>query len=231
MTRQDFRELIENHIILLDGATGSNLLERGMPIGVCPEKWILDHEEVLSELQKEFIKSGSDIIYAPTFTCNRIKLSEYGLQNEVKEMNQKLVNISKQAIKELRNQGLARNIYVAGDITMTGQQLYPVGNLLFEELVSVYKEQINALLLAGVDLIIVETMMSLQECRAAVIAIKESCDLPIMVTLTFQEDFRTLYGTDPVTAAVVMEAMGVDAVGVNCSTGPEKMCEVLQIMK
>ncbi|MFA9462788.1 MAG: homocysteine S-methyltransferase family protein [Velocimicrobium sp.] len=230
MTRQEFRELVENQLILLDGATGSNLMKRGMPIGVCPEKWILENKEILKELQLEFLEAGSDIIYAPTFTCNRIKLSEYGLENEVDTMNKKLVDISKQAIKELKKQGVDHEIYLAGDLTMTGRQLYPVGNLEFEELVRVYKEQVTALFLSGVDLFIVETMMSLQECRAAVLAIKETCDLPIMVTLTFQEDMRTLYGTDPVTAAVVMEAMGVDAVGVNCSTGPEKMCEVLTKM-
>lgn len=231
MTRQEFKNFIENHIILLDGATGSNLLDRGMPIGVCPEKWILEHQEVLFELQQEFIEAGSDILYAPTFTCNRIKLSEYSLEHEVTAMNQNLVDITKRAICEQKSQKRNGRVYVAGDITMTGQQLYPVGTLEFEELVSVYKEQVEALVLAGVDLFIVETMMSLQECRAAVLAIKESCELPVMVTLTFQEDYRTLYGTDPVTAAVVMEAMGVDAVGVNCSTGPEKMCDILQQMK
>ncbi len=231
MTRQEFEKNIQKQVILLDGATGSNLMMKGMPMGVCPEKWILEHKKVLEQLQMEFIEAGSDIIYSSTFTCNRIKLSEYGLQDEVEAMNLSLVSISKQAIKNLKSQGLDRNIYIAGNITMTGRQLYPIGNLEFEELVNVYKEQVKALVLAGVDLFAIETMMSLQECRAAVLAVKESCDLPIMVTMTFQEDSRTLYGTDPITAAVVMEAMGVDAVGVNCSTGPEKMCDVLKLMR
>ncbi len=231
MTRQEWMNKIQKQVILLDGATGSNLMIKGMPMGVCPEKWILEHQEVLQQLQMDFIEAGSDIIFAPTFTCNRIKLSEYGLESEVKKMNQSLVSISKQAIENMKSQGMDRDVYVAGNITMTGKQLYPIGNLEFEELVLVYKEQVEALVLAGVDLFAIETMMSLQECRAAVLAIKESCDLPIMVTLTFQEDLRTLYGTDPITAAVVMEAMGVDAVGVNCSTGPEKMSDVLRLMK
>ena len=231
MTRQEWTNKIQKQVILLDGATGSNLMIKGMPMGVCPEKWILEHQEVLQQLQMEFIEAGSDIIFAPTFTCNRIKLSEYGLESEVTDMSQRLVSISKQVIENMKSQGMDREIYVAGNITMTGKQLYPIGNLEFEELVLVYKEQVEALVFAGVDLFAIETMMSLQECRAAVLAIKESCDLPIMVTLTFQEDFRTLYGTDPITAAVVMEAMGVDAVGVNCSTGPEKMCDILRLMK
>ena len=106
-----------------------------------------------------------------------------------------------------------------------------MGTLSFEELVDVYKEQINYLVAAGVDFLAVETMMSLQECRAAVIAAKEVCELPVMVTLTFNEDGRTLYGTDADTAALVLTALGVDAVGVNCSTGPDKMAQIVESMK
>lgn len=230
MTRQEFKEFINGNIAILDGATGSNLMKSGMPAGVCPEKWILEHEDVLISLQEAFIEAGSDIIYAPTFTCNRIKLSEYGLSEQVWNMNQMLVNASKRAAANSEAK-TGRKIYIAGDLTMTGRQLYPIGTLLFEELVDVYKEQVRALFEAGVDLFIVETMMSLSECRAAVLAIKETCDLPVMVTLTFQEDMHTLYGTDPITAAVVMDAMGVDAVGVNCSAGPEKMCSVIKSMR
>ncbi|MDK2807959.1 MAG: 5-methyltetrahydrofolate--homocysteine methyltransferase [Clostridiales bacterium] len=230
MTKQEFKKLTNQRLIMLDGATGSNLIQRGMPIGVCPEKWILEHKDIMKELQREFVDAGSDILYAPTFTCNRIKLSEYGLHEQVISMNRELAQISI-AVKEEAKQANGKDIFVAGDLTMTGEQLFPIGTLDFEELVEVYKEQVAGLLDAGVDLFVIETMMSLQECRAAVLAVKESCDLPLMVTLTFEEDMRTLYGTDPVTAAVVMEAMGVDAVGVNCSTGPEKMCLVVEAMQ
>ena len=114
---------------------------------------------------------------------------------------------------------------------MTGEQLYPVGNLQFEELVNVYKEQIQVLVKAGIDLLVVETMMSLQECRAAVIAAKEVCDLPVLVTLTFNEDERTLFGTDAETAMIVLQSLGADAVGLNCSTGPDKMYTMVASMK
>ncbi|MEG1992868.1 MAG: homocysteine S-methyltransferase family protein [Acetivibrio sp.] len=231
MTKQEFLNFIESKIIILDGATGSNLMEKGMTMGECPEKWILENPQVLISLQQDFIEAGSDILYAPTFTCNRIKLQEYGLEDNLKKMNAELVNCTKQAILREKEKGLLRPVYIAGDITMTGKQLYPIGTLLFEELVEIYKEQVKALVEAGVDLFVVETMMSLQECRAAVLAVKETCDLPVMVTLTFKEDMRTLYGTDPATAAVVMEAMGVEAVGVNCSTGPEAMCHILEKME
>lgn len=231
MTKQEFKELSQSKIILLDGATGSNLQKRGMTAGVCPEKWILENPEIFIQLQKEYIEAGTDILYAPTFSANRLKLSEYGLESQVYEINTSLIALSKKAIEASVNQTTKKKVFLAGDVTMTGEQLEPIGNLQLEELITIYKEQINAMLQAGIDLFIVETMMSLQECRAAVLAIKETCDLPIMVTLSFQEDNRTLYGTDSLTAAIVLEKLGVDAVGVNCSTGPEKMCEIIARMK
>ena len=194
-----------------------------MPVGVCPEQWILENSEVLIDLQKRYVEAGTDILFAPTFTASRIKLKEYGLEDHLEEMNRKLVALSKEAAK-------GTNALVAGDLTMTGEQLYPLGDLMFEDLVDVYKEQAKIIAEAGADLFVVETMMSLQECRAAVLAIREVCDLPVMVSLTYNEDGRTLYGTDPVTAVVVMQSLGADAVGMNCSTGPEAMLEPIAKM-
>ncbi len=223
MTKAEFARLInEKGPIILDGATGTNLMEAGMPIGVCPENWVMEHPDVLLKMQSEYVEAGSHIVYAPTFTGNRIKLEEYGLQDRLVEINATLVKLSKQAVD-----GKA---LVAGDMTMTGQQLFPMGELMFEELVEVYKEQARVLAEAGVDLFVVETMMSLQECRAAVLAIREVCDLPIMVTLTYNEDGRTLFGTPPETAVVVLQSLGVDAIGVNCSTGPMEMVPLVEKM-
>lgn len=220
MTREEFRKLVENGPLILDGATGTNLQQAGMPVGVCPEQWIIDHAQVMIDLQRAYVAAGTQILLAPTFTANRIKLEEYGLQDQLEQMNRRLVAISKEAAE-----GKA---LVAGDITMTGQQLFPMGELQFEELVNVYKEQIRILADAGVDLLIVETMMSLQESRAAVLAAKETCDLPILVSMTYNEDGRTLYGTDPATAIVVLQSLGADAVGMNCSTGPKEMLEPIR---
>lgn len=222
MTREQLKELTSQGVVLLDGATGTNLMEAGMPIGVCPEAWILEHPEVMEKLQKEYVESGSMIVYAPTFTGNRIKLKEYGLEDRLEEINTALVQLSKRAVN-----GKA---YVAGDMTMTGQQLFPLGDLDFEELVTIYKEQARILEQAGVDLFVVETMMSLSESRAAVIAIREVSDLPIMVSLTYNEDGRTLFGTTPETAVVVLQSLGADVIGVNCSTGPEEMIPLVQKM-
>lgn len=222
MTREAFRELVKNGPVILDGATGTNLQDAGMPVGVCPEQWILEHEDVMIRLQQDYVEAGTNILYAPTFTANRIKLEEYGLEEHLEEMNERLVMISKKAA--------GQKALVAGDLTMTGQQLFPMGELMFEDLVTIYKEQVRAILKAGVDLFVVETMMSLQESRAAVLAIREICDLPIMVSMTFNEDGRTLYGTDPATAVVVMQSLGADAVGLNCSTGPEEMLSPVKEM-
>lgn len=228
MTKQKFRELVSKRKLILDGATGSNLQERGMPVGVCPEEWIIENSDIMYGLQKEYIEAGTDILYAPTFSGNRIKLEEYGLADKIEEMNHKLVAISKRAIKESGKEG---QVFAAGDLTMTGKQVEPIGPLVFEDLVDIYKEQICFLEDAGADLLVVETMMSLQECRAAVIAAKEVTELPVMVTLTFNEDGRTLFGTDPGTASLVLTTLGADAIGVNCSVGPDKMIPVIEKMK
>ncbi len=223
MTRKEFQDLVRDKVIFLDGATGSNLQKRGMPNGVCPEQWILENKEVMLQLQKEYVAAGTNILYSPTFTANRIKLAEFGLENDILQINKELVAISKEAA--------AGKAYVAGDITMTGEQISPIGTMDFEELVDIYKEQISCLMEGGVDLLAIETMMSLQETRAAVIAAKETCDLPIIVTMTFEADGRALYGTDPLTAAVVLESLGVDAFGINCSTGPKQMAEMFAQIK
>ncbi|MCI8634039.1 MAG: dihydropteroate synthase [Eubacterium sp.] len=224
MKQDTIKHLLKQEAVILDGATGSNLQEAGMKMGVCPEQWILENPEAILKLQREYVAAGTNILYAPTFTANRIKLAEYGLEGNLREINHKLVALSREAA-----QG-APNVYVAGDISMTGQQLYPIGDMQFEELTEIYKEQVQALEEAGVDLYIVETMMSLQECRAAVLAIKELSKKPIMVSLTYEDTGRTLFGTDPKTAVIVLQSLGVDVVGINCSTGPDKMVEQVKAM-
>jgi len=222
MTKQEFKNYCKDKIIYLDGAMGSNLMKKGMPQGVCPEHWILEHKDVVLELQKAYVNAGTNILYAPTFTANRPKLYEYGLSDSLNLINRDIVALSKQAAD-----GKA---LVAGDITMTGIPLKPIGSMEFDELVEIYKEQGQALVEAGVDLFVVETMMSLQECRAAVLALKEVSDLPIMVTMTFEQTGKSQYGTDAKTAAIVMAAMGVDAIGANCSSGPDKLVDVIREM-
>ena len=226
MTREEFSTLSKNHILYLDGATGSNLVKAGMPSGVCPEQWILEHRDVMLKLQKDYVQAGTNILYAPTFTANRIKLAEYHLEKNMSAMIHELVAISREAAAS----SPGHTVLVAGDLTMTGEQLKPMGQMELEELIDIYKEQILNMVDAGVDLLVVETMMSLAETRAALIAAKEVCDLPVIATLTFEADGRTLFGTDAKTAAIVLESLGACAIGANCSTGPAQMESIISDM-
>ena len=226
MTREEFSTLSKGHILYLDGATGSNLVKAGMPSGVCPEQWILEHRDVMLKLQKDYVQAGTNILYAPTFTANRIKLAEYHLEKNMSAMIHELVAISREAAAS----SPGHTVLVAGDITMTGEQLKPMGKMELEDLIDIYKEQILSLMDAGVDLLVVETMMSLAETRAALIAAKEVCNLPVIATLTFEADGRTLFGTDAKTAAIVLESLGASAIGANCSTGPAQMESIISDM-
>ena len=152
MTREEFRQWTSNEIIYLDGATGSNLISAGMPIGVCPEQWCINNSKVLLDLQKAYVNAGTNILYAPTFSGNRIKLREYGLDSMAEYINRELVKLSKEAA--------GTRAKVALDLTMTGRQLEPFGDLTFDELYDVYKEQITYGVMEGCDLIVIETMMS-----------------------------------------------------------------------
>ena len=133
MKKEELYRLLENGPVYLDGATGSNLQKAGMPTGVCPEQWILDHPDVILDLQKRYIEAGTQILYAPTFSGNRIKLEEYGLADKIVEINTKLVQLCREAAGE---KGL-----VCGDMTMTGESLEPMGDLELEELIDIYKER------------------------------------------------------------------------------------------
>lgn len=226
MIREEFITLSKDHILYLDGATGSNLVKAGMPSGVCPEQWILEHQDVMLQLQKDYVQAGTNILYAPTFTANRVKLAEYHLEKNMTSMIRDLVAISKKAAESTPG----HPVYVAGDLTMTGEQLKPMGKMDLETLIDIYKEQILCLVDAGADLLVVETMMSLAETRAALIAAKEVCDLPVIATLTFEADGRTLFGTDAKTAAIVLESLGASAIGANCSTGPAQMESIISEM-
>ncbi len=223
MDRIQFKELVNSRLLILDGATGTELQRRGMPAGVSPELWVSENPEMIKEIQRAYIEAGSDIVYSCTFGGNRIKLEEFGLGSQTVELNRKLARLSREAASPGR--------LVAGDIGSTGRFIEPLGDMSFEECVDIYKEQVKGLLEGRVDLFVIETMLDIQEARAAVLAVKESCDLPVLVSMTFDAGFRTLTGTDPVTALVTLQSLGVDAVGCNCSTGPAQMVEVIKIMK
>lgn len=228
MDRKTFGTLLKEQVLFLDGATGSNLYAAGMPSGICAETWILDHKEVMIDLQQGYLEAGSDVIYAPTFSCNQISLKKYGKQGEVKDLCHKLVGLSKEAVSLYQPD---RKVLIAGDLMMTGELLEPFGDLEYKTLVKAYKEQASILKEEGVDLFVVETMMSLEECEAAAEAIRSVSDLPLCISLTFETAGKTLYGADAKDAVSRLFAAGADVVGANCSGGPKEMLATIQIMQ
>lgn len=215
MTKQEFRELVQAKTLLLDGATGSNLMKEGMPRGVCSEQWIYENPQVVQKLQREYREAGSVVVYAPTFSANRISLANHGLEDKVEELNRGLVRISREAVGE--------QCYVAGDLTTTGKQDVP-----YEELFEAYKEQITVLADAGVDLLIAETMLGVDEVMAVLDAAAAVCELPVMCTLTVESDGSLFFGGNIYEAVETLEQMGADAVGINCSTGPDQLVSVVK---
>ncbi len=215
-------QLLKKRIIILDGATGTQLQDRGMGQGACPEGWCIKNPEILSRVHKAYSDAGADIIYTCTFGANRLKLSQYGI-NDVFGVNKKLAGIARKSV--------ASKVLIAGDIGPTGSFVTPFGNLSFEEAVNIFKEQIKGLLAGGVDLLAIETMMDIQEARAALIAVKEMTKVFTLVTMTYDSSRQTLNGTDPLSALITLQSLGADAVGCNCSTGPKDMKKIISLMK
>ena len=223
MTKQEFQALTNKGVVLLDGATGSNLRKAGMPVGISSEQWVLENPQVLQNLQRAYVDAGSQIVYAPTFAANRISMRNFNLQDRIVELNTRLVKISKDAV--------GNRALVAGDLTTTGQLMEPRGLLTYEELYQAYQEQIRALAEAGADLLVAETMLSVDETVVALDAAQSVCDLPMMCSLTLEADGSAMYGGNAVEAVMTLQEMGAAAVGLNCSVGPDQLESVVTNMK
>lgn len=223
MNRTEFQNWTKHHIRLMDGATGSNLMKAGMPRGVCTEQWVLKHPDAILTLQSAYKAAGSDMVYAPTFCANRIALSGYGLQDDVSRMNRELVALSKKAV--------GSGVLVAGDMTTTGKPADPEDSEGYQLLLDAYREQAEALISAGADLIGVETMMGVNECVAAIEAIRSLGDIAVICTLSVQSDGKCYFDGSVFEAAELLEALGADAIGVNCSTGPDQLESVIRTLK
>ena len=223
MNRTEFQNWTKHHIRLMDGATGSNLMKAGMPRGVCTEQWVLEHPDAILALQSAYKAAGSDMVYAPTFCANRIALSGYGLQDDVSRMNRELVALSKKAV--------GSGVLVAGDMTTTGKPADPEDSDGYQQLLDAYREQAEALISGGADLIGVETMMGVNECVAAIEAIRSLGDIAVICTLSVQSDGKCYFDGSVFEAAEILEALGADAIGVNCSTGPDQLESVIRTLK
>ena len=223
MNRTEFQNWTKHHIRLVDGAAGRNLMKAGVPRGVCTEQWVLEHPDAILALQSAYKAAGSDMVYAPTFCANRIALSGYGLQDDVSRMNRELVALSKKAV--------GSGVLVAGDMTTTGKPADPEDSDGYQQLLDAYREQAEALISGGADLIGVETMMGVSECVAAIEAIRSLGDIAVICTLSVQSDGKCYFDGSVFEAAELLEALGADAIGVNCSTGPDQLESVIRTLK
>lgn len=224
MTREEFETLTGQGTVYLDGACGSNLYLAGMPRGICAEQWILEHEQVMADLQRGYVQAGSQMIYAPTFGANRAALSLYGLEKQVKEYNSRLVDLSRRAVGD--------RALVGGDLSPTGKVLVSQGgDTQVDEVFEIYREQISCLAGEGVDFLVAETMLSVEETMIALDAAQSVCDLPMLCSLTLEADGNALYGGNGVEAVETLQDMGACAVGVNCSVGPDQLENVIRNMK
>ncbi|WP_303137687.1 homocysteine S-methyltransferase family protein [uncultured Eubacterium sp.] len=213
----DVKELLKKGYIVLDGAMGTMLQKKGMKMGVVPETLGITKPEWIIDIHKQYIEAGSDIVYANTFGANRYKLKGTGYSTE---------EIIKKAIKNGRKACEGSESFVALDIGPIGQLLEPTGSLSFEEAYDIFKEEI----LAGkdADVIVIETMTDLLETKAAVLAAKENSNLPVFVTMTFEENKRTFTGCSVSAMVLTIVGLGVDAIGVNCSLGPDQLAPIVE---
>lgn len=210
----DILEKVAAGHVLVDGAMGTMLQKYGLPTGVEPEYFNLTHPEIVEKIHREYLAAGADVITANTFQANRTKLPQ-----------EKLPEIITRAVQIAQAAGAPFTAYDMGPV---GQLLAPMGTLSFEDAYDIFKEQALLAESAGADLVIIETMSDLLETKAAILAIKEHTKLPIFCTMTYQEDGRTFVGTDPVAATLTLQALGADAVGVNCSLGPVELLPIVQ---
>lgn len=219
----DFIATIKQRVLVLDGAMGTMLQERGLKAGACPEEMNLTAPEVVASVHREYADAGADIIVTNSFGGSRLKLAHYGLEDRVHEINARAVELARKAAGPDR--------FVAASIGPTGRFLRPVGDADFDEMVEAFGQQVRAFAEAGADLITLETFLDIAELRAAVIACREFSDLPVMALMTFEDEGRSVLGTSPEAAAVTLEALGVSVVGSNCGLGVEGIYQMLERMR
>jgi 5-methyltetrahydrofolate--homocysteine methyltransferase len=219
-----FIQAIKERVLVLDGAMGTMLQERGLQAGQSPEEMNLTAPAVVTGVHAAYLRAGADIIVTNTFGGSSAKLDHFGLGDRVAQINKTAVLLAREVAGE--------RAYVAGSIGPTGRFVEPVGDMSFDEATAIFAEQAKALIDAGCDLITLETFLDIKEIRAAVIAIRElSQEIPVIAMLTFEEKGRSVLGSPPEAAAITLEAVGASMVGSNCGLGVEGIYEVLQAMR
>lgn len=216
----NIRDFIKNNIVYLDGGMGTLLQKSGLQPGELPERWNISHPEVIIEIHKSYYDSGSNIVNTNTFGANSLKF-------DADELSEIIYHAVKNADEARKASSGKQEKFIALDVGPTGKLLKPLGDLDFEDAVKAFAEVISLGVKYGVDLITIETMNDSYETKAAVLAAKENSDLPIIVTNAYGENGRLMTGADPAVMAAMLEGMGVDAIGANCSLGPKQLMGVM----
>lgn len=210
MVYQNFLALIKNKQVLLsDGATGTNLIARGLPVGLTTESWVLDNPDQIIQLHDDFIANGADIILTSTFSATSIRLKNTPLAGKTDYINRKAVELARSAIQ-------GRNVFVAGSLGPVGQLMKPYGPLDSNEVTAAYQEQARALSEAGADLLVIETHFDLGEVKAAIQGIRSVSDLPLVASLSYDRGKRTMMGVSPTQSAKELDGLPIDLIGINC---------------
>ena len=216
-----FSDFLNNNIVYLDGGMGTLLQEKGLPVGELPERWNLTHADVITDIHREYFDAGSSVVSANTFGANGLKFSD----DELDEIISCAFNNAKKA-RELSASDKEK--FVALDMGPLGRLLKPLGDLDFEDAVSLFAKTVKLGVKYGADLIIIETMNDSYETKAAVLAAKENSDLPIIVSNVYGADGNLMTGADPAAMVTLLEGMGVDAIGANCSLGPKQLTPIVK---
>ena len=215
----DFLTFLENNIVILDGSMGTLLMEKGY--SCAPEKLNIEAPDVIKEIHKSYFDAGSNVVSTNTFGANLIKYNE----NDLDKIIEAAIENAKKAREESISQ---KEKFIALDIGPTGRLLKPLGDLSFEDAVSIFKKTVEAALKYGVDLVLIETMNDSLETKAALLAVKEACDLPVIVTNAYSEDGKLMTGATPEAMCAMLEGMGASAIGANCSLGPKQLAGVME---
>lgn len=219
-------ETLKSKTILADGAMGTMLHARGVGFDKCFDELNLTNPAAVAEIHRAYIEAGAELIITNTFSANRFKLSKHGLQADVAQINRAGVELAKRVVA-----ASFRDVWIAGDIGPLGVRIAPYGRVKPEEAREAFAEQVKALAESGADLIIIETMSDLYEIKEAITAAKENSPLPIIASVTFTRDDRTLLGDDPAKVAHRLALAGADVIGVNCSGGPSQLLRILKQMR
>lgn len=219
-------ETLNKKTLLADGAMGTMLHARGIGFDKCFDELNLTNPAAVADIHREYIEAGAELIITNTFGANRYKLTKHGLQEDVAEINRAGVELAKRVVA-----ASFKDVLIAGDVGPLGVRIAPYGRVKLEEAREAFTEQIRALAEAGADLIVIETMSDLYEVQEAIKAAKEICALPVIASVTFTRDDRTLLGDDPVKVAHRLAAAGADVIGVNCSGGPSQLLRILKQMR